>query len=299
MKIAVAGGTGVVGTHVVDVARQQGHETVILTRAHGVDLRTGAGLSPALDGVEVVVDVANVPSTSAEKSIDFFTTTARTLGKAATLAGVRHHVVLSIVGVDRAREGYYAGKLAQEDAIAQGRSPGPSSGRRSSMSSPRSCLHARRSAPSMSLLACGRSRSRHARSRAPLRTAVSEPVGRRRISQGPARRAWSRRSARSPARRAPGMDPGGSPPGGFGRRSATARRCRARGRARNRRPMRTGSRRCRCGPGFWRGRRLLELVRRDPQVGLIAVVADECQQDAAAVQQARIVHCIAVGGSGK
>lgn len=123
MKIAVAGGTGTVGSHVVDAARREGHDTVILTRAHGVDLRTGVGLSQALDGVEVVVDVANVASTSAEKSVDFFTTTAQTLGEAAAIAGVRHYVVLSIVGVDRAPEGYYAGKLAQEKIVSAGSVP--------------------------------------------------------------------------------------------------------------------------------------------------------------------------------
>jgi uncharacterized protein YbjT (DUF2867 family) len=123
MKIAVAGGTGLVGTRVVSLARDRGFEVVALSRGEGVDLRTGAGLAPALDGVTVVVDVANVQTTSADDSVAFFTATTRTLLDAEAVAGVAHHVALSIVGIDRAPEGYYAGKLAQEKAIEGGARP--------------------------------------------------------------------------------------------------------------------------------------------------------------------------------
>ncbi|QAY71994.1 NAD-dependent epimerase/dehydratase family protein [Agromyces protaetiae] len=117
MKLAVAGGTGTVGTHVVDVAREHGHEVVVLTRSNGVDLLTGAGLAEALAGVEVVIDTSNITTLSAAKAVAFFTTATRTLLAAERAAGVRHHVALSIVGVDRAPYDYYAGKLAQERAV--------------------------------------------------------------------------------------------------------------------------------------------------------------------------------------
>ena len=219
MKIAVAGGTGVVGTHVVDAARRQGHDTVILTRAHGVDLRTGAGLSPALDGVEVVVDVANVPSTSAEKSIDFFTTTARTLGKAATLAGVRHHVVLSIVGVDRAPEGYYAGKLAQEDAVCAGSVPW-SIQRATQFHEFAPQMFARAKLGPLHVAPRMRTQPVAAREVAArlVELAVSEPVGRATDLAGPREESlveMIRAYARAIGRR--GWIPAVSLPGGFGR----------------------------------------------------------------------------------
>ncbi|MFD4960326.1 SDR family oxidoreductase [Microbacterium sp. NPDC058389] len=114
MKIAVAGGTGVVGRHVVDAARSDGHEIVVLSRAAGIDLLTGAGLEAALDGVEAVVDTANVETLSAKKATDFFERATGTLVAGAVRAGVRHLVVLSIVGIDRMPYDYYAGKVAQE-----------------------------------------------------------------------------------------------------------------------------------------------------------------------------------------
>ena len=117
MGIAVAGGTGHVGTHVVEVARDAGHDVVVLARSRGVDVRTGAGLSSALKGVDVVIDVANVTTTSEAEAVEFFSTTTRNLLDAGTAAGVRHHVALSIVGVDRAPSGYYAGKVAQEKLV--------------------------------------------------------------------------------------------------------------------------------------------------------------------------------------
>lgn len=123
MKIAVAGGIGTVGRHVVDVAGERGHEVVVLSRGHGVDLLTGVGLDAALEGGDVVIDTSNVQTVSAGKSVEFFTATTRGLLTGEEHAGIRHHVALSIVGVDRAAEGYYAGKLAQERAIEAGEVP--------------------------------------------------------------------------------------------------------------------------------------------------------------------------------
>jgi uncharacterized protein YbjT (DUF2867 family) len=123
MKIAVAGGTGLIGRLVVDAARQADHQVVILTRSHGVDLVTGKGLATALTGLDAVIDVANVTTMSASTSSEFFTTTSRHLLEAERAAGVRHHVALSIVGVDRAPAGYYAGKRAQEKCVESGSQP--------------------------------------------------------------------------------------------------------------------------------------------------------------------------------
>ncbi|WP_405456322.1 SDR family oxidoreductase [Streptomyces sp. NBC_00101] len=120
MKIAVAGGTGAVGRHVVDLVREGGHEAVVLSRAHGVDLVSGSGAAEALRGVAAVVDVTSTPTMSAKASEEFFTTVTRQLLAAGQAAGVEHHVALSIVGVDRAPYGYYAGKVAQERVVEGG-----------------------------------------------------------------------------------------------------------------------------------------------------------------------------------
>lgn len=128
MRIAVAGGTGVVGRHVVEVARERGHEVVVLARAEGVDLVAGTGpgggpLAPVLAGVDTVVDVTSVETVSAKESRAFFGAVTRHLLAAGTEAGVRHHVALSIVGVDRAPHSYYAGKVLQEQLVAAGSVP--------------------------------------------------------------------------------------------------------------------------------------------------------------------------------
>ncbi|MFF9165192.1 SDR family oxidoreductase [Streptomyces longwoodensis] len=119
MKIAVAGGTGVAGRYVVEALRARGHEPVVLSRAKGVDLLDGTGLEAALAGAEGVVDVANVTTMRKKVAVDFFDRAGRNLVAAAERAGVRHLVTLSIVGVDRVRNPYYAGKLRQEE-IARG-----------------------------------------------------------------------------------------------------------------------------------------------------------------------------------
>jgi len=123
MKIAVAGGTGTVGRHVVDVVRETGHEPVVLTRSTGVDLVTGDGLADALPGVDVVVDVTSVQTMSDAASRAFFGAVTRNLLAAETAAGVRHHVALSIAGVDDAPYSYYAGKVLQEQLVEAGPVP--------------------------------------------------------------------------------------------------------------------------------------------------------------------------------
>ena len=123
MRIAVAGGTGTVGRHVVDVARERGHDVVILSRSTGVDLMTGAGLTRAIDGTAAVIDVASVATQSAKKSIEFFEITTNNLLAAEKTAGVPHHLALSIVGSDRAPFGYYAGKQRQEQLVSAGPVP--------------------------------------------------------------------------------------------------------------------------------------------------------------------------------
>ena len=123
MKIAVAGGTGTVGRQVVAVAQERGHDVRVLSRSNGVDLMTGAGLASALVGVQSVVDTANLSTTSGKASVAFFQHTTRMLLAAEQRAGVGHHVALSIVGVDRAPDGYYAGKVAQEALVEAGAVP--------------------------------------------------------------------------------------------------------------------------------------------------------------------------------
>lgn len=117
LKIAVAGGTGTVGRHVVDQARARGHEVVVLSRARGVDLVAGSGVVDALDGVDVVIDVASQTIQDSEGSRAFFGAVTRHLLEAETKVRVPHHVALSVVGIDKAPEGYYAGKVLQEELI--------------------------------------------------------------------------------------------------------------------------------------------------------------------------------------
>jgi len=123
MKIAVAGGTGTVGRHVVAAARERGHDVTVLTRSKGVDVTTGAGLVEALVGIEAVIDVTNLTTLSAKAARQFFQTATRNLLAVEERTGVAHHVALSIVGIDRIDASYYAGKLAQERAVAAGPVP--------------------------------------------------------------------------------------------------------------------------------------------------------------------------------
>ncbi len=123
MRIAVAGGTGAVGAHVVDSVRRRGHEPVVLARSQGVDLLTGTGLRAALEGVDAVIDVASIGTTSAAASTAFFETTTTRLLRAEREHGIGHHVALSIIGVPQAPFGYYAGKARQEELILAGDVP--------------------------------------------------------------------------------------------------------------------------------------------------------------------------------
>jgi len=122
-RIAVAGGTGVVGRHVVAALARADAEPVVLARSEGVDLVTGQGLATAMRDVATVIDVSNLNTQMRQASIDFFTTTTTRLLEAGERVGVRHHVALSIVGVDRVDSGYYAGKRAQEQLVLSGPVP--------------------------------------------------------------------------------------------------------------------------------------------------------------------------------
>ncbi|PXA65801.1 3-beta hydroxysteroid dehydrogenase [Cryobacterium arcticum] len=123
VKIAIAGGTGTVGRHVTDLVRQRGHESVVLARSAGHDLTTATGLADALSGVDVVIDVLNTPTLGAAASTRFFDATTAALLDARVVAGVRHHVALSIVNATRVAAGYYAGKVAQESRVRAGTVP--------------------------------------------------------------------------------------------------------------------------------------------------------------------------------
>ena len=122
-RIAVAGGTGTVGRHVVEVAQRRGHQAVVLARSTGVDLVAGTGVDEALEGVQVVVDVTSQVSQKAEESRAFFGAVTRNLLDAESRAGIGHHVALSIVGIDEAPHGYYAGKVLQEELLGRSTVP--------------------------------------------------------------------------------------------------------------------------------------------------------------------------------
>jgi len=118
MKILVIGGTGLIGSKLVDILAQRGHEAIAASPATGVNTMTGEGLADALAGVRVVVDVANSPSFEDRAVLEFFETSGRNLLAAEAAAGVSHHVALSVVGTHRlAESGYFRGKIAQEKLI--------------------------------------------------------------------------------------------------------------------------------------------------------------------------------------
>jgi uncharacterized protein YbjT (DUF2867 family) len=121
--IAVAGATGRVGGHAVDLLWDRGHTVVPIARAHGVDVITGEGLAAALAGVDVVIDATSGPAANQEEATAFFTTAARNLQQAGAAAGVKGVAVVSIVGVDRFTSGYGAAKIAHERAATAGPVP--------------------------------------------------------------------------------------------------------------------------------------------------------------------------------
>src|SRR5437588_874663 len=124
MKIVVIGGSGLIGAKVVSNLRQRGHEVVAASPSTGVNTLTGEGLAEALEGAEVVVDVANSPSFEDKPALEFFDTSGRNLLAGEAAAGVKHHVALSVVGTDRllgsgpgSLSGYFRAKMAQENLI--------------------------------------------------------------------------------------------------------------------------------------------------------------------------------------
>ncbi|TSE00441.1 NAD-dependent epimerase/dehydratase family protein [Skermania sp. ID1734] len=126
MKIAVAGGTGMTGSLVVDRLRTRGHDVVVLARAAGVDLVTGDGLADKLSGIDTVVDATSIVARKASDYVHFFGSVASNLQSAGAAAGVRRIVTLSIVGIDGLGGGpfaHYDGKNAQEKATLAGSVP--------------------------------------------------------------------------------------------------------------------------------------------------------------------------------
>ncbi len=117
MKIVVIGGTGLIGSKTVAILRQGGHEVVAASPQSGVNTVTGEGLKEALAGAQVVVDLANSPSFEDGAVMEFFEASEGHLLPAEASAGVQHHVVLSIVAVDRTENGYFRAKLAEEKLI--------------------------------------------------------------------------------------------------------------------------------------------------------------------------------------
>jgi uncharacterized protein YbjT (DUF2867 family) len=120
MKITVIGASGLIGTRVVELLRNEGHDVTAASRSTGVDALTGAGLDEALADADVLVDVTNSPSFEIGPVMDFFTTSATNLVAAAKRAGVGHYVALSIVGADGLPDsGYMRAKVAQEKIIKE------------------------------------------------------------------------------------------------------------------------------------------------------------------------------------
>jgi uncharacterized protein YbjT (DUF2867 family) len=124
VKIVIIGGTGLIGSRTVDRLRARWHAVVVASPRTGVDTITGQGLAEALDGAEVVIDLANAPSFADQDVLDFFGTSGRNLLAAEKAAGVKHHIALSVVGTERLQEsGYFRGKLLQEKLIEESGRP--------------------------------------------------------------------------------------------------------------------------------------------------------------------------------
>jgi uncharacterized protein YbjT (DUF2867 family) len=117
MKIVVIGGTGLIGSKTVPILRQGGHEVVAASPKTGINTITGEGLNEAMAGAQVAIDLANSPSFEDKAVLEFFETSGRNLLPAEAAAGVRHHVALSIVAIDRTDNGYFRAKVAQEKLI--------------------------------------------------------------------------------------------------------------------------------------------------------------------------------------
>lgn len=124
MKIVVLGGSGLIGKKTVEILRGHGHEVVPASTKSGVNVLTGEGLSQALQGAQVVVDVLNSPSFEAKAVMEFFTKSTTNVLDAASKAGVKHYLALSVVGTQRAKEGpYFLAKQVQENLVKEGKVP--------------------------------------------------------------------------------------------------------------------------------------------------------------------------------
>jgi len=117
MKIVVIGGTGLIGSKVIEMLKQKGHEAIAAAPNTGVNTITGEGLKAAMVDAQVVIDLVNSPSFEDKAVLEFFETSGRNLLAAEAAAGVQHHVALSIVGIDRTDNGYFRAKVAQEKLI--------------------------------------------------------------------------------------------------------------------------------------------------------------------------------------
>jgi len=118
MKVVVIGGSGLIGSNVVARLSHAGHEVVAASPKHGIDVISGHGLAEALEGAQVVVDVANSPSFEKDAAIAFFQTAGRNLLAAEKAAGVEHHLALSVVGTERLQQsGYFCAKAVQEALV--------------------------------------------------------------------------------------------------------------------------------------------------------------------------------------
>jgi len=122
-RIAVAGATGRVGRHVVDILDSRGYGVVPMSRSLGVDVITGEGLDGALTGVETIIDCSTQSTPDQQAATEFFTTSTRNLQEAGERAGVRRLVLVSIIGIDEFEAGYNAAKVAQEKAALAGPIP--------------------------------------------------------------------------------------------------------------------------------------------------------------------------------
>jgi uncharacterized protein YbjT (DUF2867 family) len=119
-QIAVIGGTGLIGSKVVEELRKRGHDAIAAAPSTGVDTFTGAGLDDLLTSSEIVIDVSNSPSFDDQPAMDFFMTAGRNIAEAEQRAGVRHHLALSVVGIEQMQaSGYFRAKMAQERLVAE------------------------------------------------------------------------------------------------------------------------------------------------------------------------------------
>lgn len=123
MRVAVAGGTGMIGKRVVRELFAAGHEPVVLARSRGVDLTTGKGAAGKLAGCAELIDVTNIVAVRKKAVVGFFAAATRNLLSAAATAGIQQVITLSIVGIDEVDLGYYFGKRKQEELVREGPIP--------------------------------------------------------------------------------------------------------------------------------------------------------------------------------